>query len=135
MHSVRCGLLLSACLSATAKPIDMQCGVWSRRGPMNNVLGGARILPQKGFLESNSWTCQSSHACNNCVYRISYSSSQGGSQEHISVITTVLCFIFNEFAFIVEVKHKINSTQILGFILTCLYFTTGHFHTCTLQRM
>jgi len=42
---------------------------------------------------------------------------------------------FNEFAFTVKVKHKINSTQILGFILMCLYFTTGHFHTCTLQRM
>jgi len=26
----------------------------------------------------------------------------------------------------VLVKHKINSTQILGFILICLYFTTGH---------
>jgi len=75
---------------------------------------------------------------------------------------------FDEFAFTVQVKHKINSVQILGFILICLYFTfyfmfllvpaypgcpgskavkrslllllllyftTGHFHTCTLQRM
>jgi len=39
-------------------------------------------------------------------------------------------FCFNEFAFIVQVKHEINSIQILGFILICLYFTTGHFHTC-----
>ena len=44
-------------------------------------------------------------------------------------------FCFNEFAFTVQVKHKINSTLILGFILICLYFTTGHFHTCTLQRV
>ena len=43
-------------------------------------------------------------------------------------------FCFNEFAFTVQVKHKINSTRILGFILICLHFTTGHFHTCTLQR-
>ena len=33
------------------------------------------------------------------------------------------------FAFTALVKHKINSAQILGFILICLYFTTGHFHT------
>jgi len=39
-----------------------------------------------------------------------------------------LMFSFNEFAFTVQVKHKINSIQILGFILICLYFTTGHFH-------
>ena len=43
-------------------------------------------------------------------------------------------FCSNEFAFTVQVKHKINGIQILGFILICLYFTTGHFHTCTLQR-
>ena len=36
-------------------------------------------------------------------------------------------FCFNEFAFTVQVKHKINSTQILGFILICLYFTTWPF--------
>ena len=36
-------------------------------------------------------------------------------------------FCFNEFEFTVQVKHKINSTQILGFIWICLYFTTGHF--------
>jgi len=29
---------------------------------------------------------------------------------------------FNEFALTVQVTHKINSTQIRGFILTCLYF-------------
>ena len=34
-----------------------------------------------------------------------------------------------------KVKHEINSIQILGSILICLYFTTGHFHMCTLQRM
>jgi len=45
-------------------------------------------------------------------------------------------FCFNEFAFTVQVKQKkINGTQILGFILICFYFTTGHFHTCTLQIM
>jgi len=40
---------------------------------------------------------------------------KGGSEEHISLINTMFCF--NEFAFTVQVKHKINSTQILGFIL------------------
>ena len=43
-------------------------------------------------------------------------------------------FCFNEFAFTVQVKHKINSTQILGFILICLYFTTGHFRTRVLCK-
>ena len=43
-------------------------------------------------------------------------------------------FCFNEFAFTVQVKHKINSTQIVGLILICLYFTTGHFHTCVLCK-
>jgi len=51
----------------------------------------------------------------------------------MSLITIMFCY--NEFAFTVQVKHKINSTQILGFIVICLYFTTGHFHTCTLQKM
>ena len=55
---------------------------------------------------------------------------QGGSQEHISLI--IIMFCFNEFAFTVQVKHKINSTQILGFILICLHSTTGHFQTCVL---
>ena len=32
---------------------------------------------------------------------------KGGSQEHMSLITIMFCF--NEFAFIVQVKHKINS--------------------------
>jgi len=40
----------------------------------------------------------------------------------------------SEFAFTVQVIHKINSRQILGFVLTCLYFTTGHVHTCVLWR-
>ena len=39
-------------------------------------------------------------------------------------------FCFNEFAFTVQVKHKINSKQILGFIVICLYFTTGHLRAC-----
>ena len=38
------------------------------------------------------------------------------------------------FASTVQVKHKINSIQILGFILICLYFTTGHFHTFVLCK-
>jgi len=55
--------------------------------------------------------------CHLSVNKISsYSSNQGGSQEHISLITM---FCFNEFAFTVQVKHKINSIQILGFILIC----------------
>jgi len=64
----------------------------------------------------------------------SYSSNRGSSQEHISLI--IMLFCFNEFAFTVQVKHKINSrpTQILGFILICLYFTTGHFHTCVFYK-
>jgi len=52
---------------------------------------------------------------------------KGDSQEHISLFTTMFCF--NEFAFTVQVKQKINSTQSLGFILIRLYFTTGRFHT------
>jgi len=34
-------------------------------------------------------------------------------------------------------KSDTDGTQILGFILICLSFTTGHFHTCTgtLQRL
>jgi len=55
---------------------------------------------------------------------------KGGSQEHIWLITIMFCF--NQFAFTVNVKHKINSIQILCFILICLYFTTGHFHTSVL---
>jgi len=43
-------------------------------------------------------------------------------------------FCFNKFEFTVQVKHKINSTQILGLILICSYFTTGHFHTCVLCK-
>jgi len=38
---------------------------------------------------------------------------KGGSREHISLITIMI--LFNEFAFTVQVKHKINSIQILGF--------------------
>jgi len=57
---------------------------------------------------------------------------KGGNLEHISLITMMFCF--NEFAFTVQVKHKINSIQILGFILICLYFTTSHFHTCVLCK-
>ena len=57
---------------------------------------------------------------------------KGGSQEHVSLIT--IMFYFNEFAFTVQVKHKINSIQILVFILICLYFTTGRFHTCVLCK-
>jgi len=41
-------LVLSVCLLVSTKPIDMPFGVWTRRGPMNHVLSGARILPQKG---------------------------------------------------------------------------------------
>jgi len=44
---------------------------------------------------------------------------KAASQEHISLITIMFCF--NEFAFTVQVKHKINSTQILGFILISVF--------------
>jgi len=53
---------------------------------------------------------------------------KGGVDErepkNISLITILFCF-FNEFAF--TVNHKMNrtgldSTQILGFVLICLYF-------------
>jgi len=54
--------------------------------------------------------------------------------KNISLITIMFCF--NEFAFTAEVKHKINSIQILGFILICLYFYHWPFpHMCTLHRM
>jgi len=57
---------------------------------------------------------------------------KGGRQEHICLITTMFCF--NEFAFTVQLKHKINSVQIFGFILVSFYFTTGHFHTRVLCK-
>ena len=38
-------------------------------------------------------------------------------------------FCFNEFAFTVQVKHKMYIHKFLAFFDT-LYFTTGHFHTC-----
>jgi len=47
--------------------------------------------------------------------RISYLSNQGSSQKYISLITIMFCF--NDLAFTVQVKHKINSIQIVGFIL------------------
>jgi len=54
-----------------------------------------------------------------CHYSVNkiYSSNQE-AEEHISLITIMFCF--NEFAFTAQVKHKINCTQILGFILICL---------------
>jgi len=51
-----------------------------------------------------------------------------GSPRKMAVKRVCVC----EFAFTVQVKHKINSTQIQGFILICLYFMPCHFHTCTL---
>ena len=39
---------MSVCLLVTSKPIDRPFGVWTRRSPINHVLGGAHILPQKG---------------------------------------------------------------------------------------
>jgi len=39
---------MSGCLLVTTKPIDMPFGMWTRRGPMNCVLRGDWILPQKG---------------------------------------------------------------------------------------
>ena len=72
--------------------------------------------------------------CHLSVNKISfYSSNQSGSEEHISLITVMFCF--NQFAFTVQVEHKISTTPFFGFILICLYFTAGHFHTCTLQIM
>jgi len=44
-------------------------------------------------------------------------------------------FCFNGFAFTVQVKNKINSTQILGFILMFLFYDWPFPHMCTLQRM
>jgi len=40
-------------------------------------------------------------------------------------LQSLQCFAFNEFAS--TVKFKCNSTWILGLILICLSFTTGHF--------
>ena len=46
-----------------------------------------------------------------------------------------IMFCFNEFAFTVQVKHKLNSTQILGFILMYVFFcATCHFHTRVLAK-
>jgi len=58
-------------------------------------------------------------------------SKQGGSQEHISLITIMFCFLMNLH---LPSKSNTNSTQIVGFILICLSFTTGHFHTCVLCK-
>ena len=56
------------------------------------------------------------------------------SQEHICLVTVVLCF--NDFAFTVQVKHKINSIHVLCFILISLFFYEWPFlHMYTLQRM
>jgi len=43
------------------------------------------------------------------------------------------CFIKSKSQFKLSSTYKrqgVNSTQILGFILICFFFTTGHFHTC-----
>jgi len=56
---------------------------------------------------------------------------KGGSQEHISLLT--IMFRFNKIAFTVQVKHKINNTEILGFILRLAIST--HVLGPTLQRM
>jgi len=45
---------------------------------------------------------------------------KGGSQEHISFITIKV--LFNEFAFTIQVKHKINSMQIVGFYFDMFVF-------------
>jgi len=41
-------------------------------------------------------------------------------------------FCFNEFAFTVQVKHKINSTQILGFIFMSVFYDWPFPHVCRL---
>ena len=46
---------MSGCLLVTTKSIDMPFGMWTRRGPMNCVLRGDWILPQKGVFYI--WTC------------------------------------------------------------------------------
>ena len=56
-----------------------------------------------------------------------------GSQEHISLITII--FSFNEFAFTVQVKHKINSIQILGYDCIYVFYDWPFPHMCTLQRI
>jgi len=43
------------------------------------------------------------------VKKMSYSSNSGVSKQHICLITIMFCF--DEFAFTVQVKHKINSIQ------------------------
>ena len=48
LASIVWSVYVSVCLLVTTKLIDMPFGVWARRSPMNIVLGGARILPQKG---------------------------------------------------------------------------------------
>jgi len=46
-----------------------------------------------------------------------------------------IMFSFNEFAFTVQVKHKINSIQILGFFDILVFYDWPFPHVCTLQRM
>jgi len=53
---------------------------------------------------------------------------KGGRKEHISLITIMFCF--NEFAFTVQVKHKIKIVHkflaLFGYV--CILRLTGHFH-------
>ena len=52
-----------------------------------------------------------------------------GSQEHITPITIMFCF--HELAFTVQVIHKINSIQILGFNLGILNDYARYTNPCT----
>ena len=63
---------------------------------------------------STTYLAAAASVCLGWMNRGRFCLQKAGSQEHISLITIMFCF--NEFAFTVQVRHKINSIQIIGFI-------------------
>ena len=58
-----------------------------------------------------------------------------GANEHISVITIMVCFgLFNDLAFVVHTNINSSSTKILGSSLVFFSFTTEHFCMCVLCK-
>jgi len=111
--------------------VDMATGMGFPMGMGIRLQFGNENLLKQNIIAIKKYVLLSCHL--GWMNRRRFCLQKGGRQEHISLSTILFCF--NEFAFTIQVKHKINSIQILDFILICLYFTTGHFHTCTLQSM
>jgi len=129
-------------------PIEMLFGIWTwvpkepcirlepkshhKRETFKVILGHGQTYQQ--WLSSTIWRLKKYVlGCHLSVNRISsYSSNQCGWQPGT--------YIFNHYnvLFLMNLHStstsNTNSTQILHFILTCLSFTTGHFHTCVLCK-